>query len=79
MSYSKLKKLNSLQIVTYTKKFKTKHKNYMAWLEDLNHTLIERMIAEEKKEKADEEQRRKMIERQKKALREKFFSRTFDR
>lgn len=79
LSYSKLKKLNSLQIVAYTKKFKTKHKNYIAWLEDLNHTLIGRMIAEEKQEKADEEQRRKMIEIQKKALREKFFSRTFDR
>lgn len=79
LSYSKLKKLNSSQIVAYAKKFKAKHKNYVAWLEDLNHTLIERMIAEEKKEKADAEQRKKMIERQKKALREKFFSRTFDR
>ncbi|NUM59348.1 MAG: hypothetical protein HUU56_11990 [Bdellovibrionaceae bacterium] len=66
LSYSKLKKLNSSQIVAYAKKFKAKHKNYVAWLEDLNHTLIERMIAEEKKEKADAEQRKKMIERQKK-------------
>jgi len=77
--YVNVKNLNKLQAKEYIEEFGPKHKNYVAWVEELNKNLIKRSIAHDQRvlELERDAKERARVAQEKRKM--DFFNKVFER